>query len=120
MRNEEKYICKLSLNEGEIYTLQEMQAIYDDRACELVFPTFESWINNMIEAGYYAKLSITNKPVLHPVEKVLNMTLSPEQLDDIRLQWRAFFADPLKYKDTMVPEMVKQYLSELEKETRLN
>ena len=120
MSNEKKYICKLSIDEGEIYTLQEMQAIYDDKACKLVFPTFESWINNMIEAGYYAKLSITNKPVLHPVEKVLNMILSPEQMDSIRIQWYAFFADPLKYKDTVVPDMIKQYLSELEKETRLN
>lgn len=54
------------------------------------------------------------------IEHVLDMWVSKKQLDDIRLQWHAFFADPLKYKDTMVPEMVKQYLSELEKETRLN
>lgn len=120
MSNEKKYICKLSLNEGETYTLKEMQSLYDDKACKLVFPSFESWLKNMIEAGYYAELSTTHKPVLHPVEKVLNMLLKPEQLDDIRTQWHAFFADPLKYKDTVVPDMVKQYLSELEKETRLN
>ena len=54
------------------------------------------------------------------LEHVLDMWLTTKQMDSIRIQWHAFFADPLKYKDTIVPEMVKQYLSELEKETRLN
>lgn len=48
------------------------------------------------------------------LEHVLDMWLTQKQLDDIRLQWHAFFADPLKYKDTIVPEMVKQFLNEEE------
>ena len=47
------------------------------------------------------------------IENILDLWLSQRQLEYIQKGWAAFYDDPLKYKDTIVPEMVKLGLSEL-------
>ncbi len=46
------------------------------------------------------------------IENVLDMWLSQKQLEKIQNGWRAFFNDPLKYKGSVVVDMVKLDLQE--------
>lgn len=52
-----------------------------------------------------------NKQAL--IENILDLWLSQRQLEYIQTGWKAFYDDPLKYKDTIVPELVKNGLSYL-------
>ena len=40
------------------------------------------------------------------LENVLDMWLDNSQLDYIKESWNAFWCDPLKYKDTIVPSLI--------------
>lgn len=53
---------------------------------------------------------ITRKPENHQaiLEYVMDMWLDQRQLSIIENDWRAFYNDPLKYKGTVVVDMVKQ------------
>ena len=51
-----------------------------------------------------------NKQAL--IENVLDMWLSFKQLETIEKDWKAFYNDPLKYKGTVIVEMIKQDLQE--------
>lgn len=51
-----------------------------------------------------------NKQAL--IENILDMWLSQKQLEKIESGWNAFYNDPLKYKDSIVVEMVKQSITE--------
>lgn len=42
------------------------------------------------------------------IENVLDMWLTTSQLAWIKEEWNAFYNDPLKYKGTIVIDMVKQ------------
>ena len=46
------------------------------------------------------------------IENLLDMWLSQKQLEKIKTDWNAFYNDPLKYKDSVVIEMVKLALQE--------
>ena len=46
------------------------------------------------------------------IENMLGMKLSQKQFEKIKDGWNAFYNDPLKYKNTIVVEMVKLYLQE--------
>lgn len=46
------------------------------------------------------------------IECLLDMWLSQKQLKKIKTDWKAFYNDPVKYKDTIVIEMVKQAITE--------
>ena len=41
------------------------------------------------------------------LENVLDMFLTSQQIDYIKDEWKAFYTDPLKYKDSVVVDMVK-------------
>jgi len=41
------------------------------------------------------------------IENVLDMWLSQKQLETIKEDWKAFYNDPEKYKNTIVIDMVK-------------
>lgn len=47
------------------------------------------------------------------IENILDLWLSQRQLEYIQNEWKAFYNDPLKYRDSVVPAMVLQGLSEL-------
>lgn len=47
------------------------------------------------------------------IENVLDMWLSQNQLEMIKRDWKAFYDNPLKYKGTVIVEMVKQDLQEV-------
>ena len=47
------------------------------------------------------------------IENILDIWLSQRQLEYIQIEWKAFYDDPLKYKNTVVPALVKLGLSEL-------
>ena len=47
------------------------------------------------------------------IENILDLWLSHRQLEYIRTEWKAFYSNPLKYKDSVVPTLVKLGLSEL-------
>ena len=47
------------------------------------------------------------------IENILDLWLSQRQLEYIQSEWKAFYSDPLKYKDSVVPTLVKLGLSEL-------
>ena len=53
---------------------------------------------------------MSNQAIL---ESILDLWLSQRQLEYIRTEWKAFYSDPLKYKDSIVPALVKLGLSEL-------
>lgn len=46
------------------------------------------------------------------IETLLDTWLSNSDLDSIKFGWRAFYNDPLKYKGTIVIDMVKQSIEE--------
>ena len=52
---------------------------------------------------------ITRKPENYQaiLEYVMDMQLDQRQLAIIENNWRAFYNDPLKYKETVVVDMVK-------------
>lgn len=52
-----RFVCNLYPNEGVIFNYDGMHKIYDDVACKLVFPTFESWLDNMLKNHYYDEIS---------------------------------------------------------------
>ena len=47
------------------------------------------------------------------LENILDLWLSQRQLEYIQTEWKAFYSDPLKYKNSVVPALVKLGLSEL-------
>lgn len=47
------------------------------------------------------------------IENILDLWLSQRQLEYIQTEWKAFYSDPLKYRDSVVPALVKLGLSEL-------
>lgn len=48
------------------------------------------------------------------IENILDMWLTQRQLEKIKGDWGAFYNDPVKYRGTVVIEMVKEYLREKE------
>lgn len=46
------------------------------------------------------------------IERMLNMFLPQEQINYIKENWKEFYEDPLKYKDSAMVDMVKQSLME--------
>lgn len=47
------------------------------------------------------------------LENALDMWLTEEQIEMLRVKWNAFYCNPLKYKDTVVIDMVKQDLRKI-------
>ena len=47
------------------------------------------------------------------IENMLDMWLSQKQLEKIKEGWNAFYNDPLKYKGTVVIDMIKLDLQEV-------
>jgi hypothetical protein len=47
------------------------------------------------------------------LENVLDMWLTQKQLDAIEENWKAFFNNPFQYKNSVVIDMVKQFLMEV-------
>ena len=47
------------------------------------------------------------------LENVLDMWLTQKQLDVIEENWKAFFNNPMQYKNSVVVDMVKQFLMEV-------
>ena len=47
------------------------------------------------------------------IENMLDMWLSQKQLEKIKEDWNAFYNDPLKYKRTVVIDIVKLDLQEV-------
>ena len=47
------------------------------------------------------------------IENILDLQLSQRQLGYIQTEWKAFYSNSLKYKDSIVPALVKLGLSEL-------
>lgn len=41
------------------------------------------------------------------IESLLDTRLSKRQLEKIKMGWNAFYSDPLKYKGTVVIDMIK-------------
>lgn len=44
------------------------------------------------------------------LENVLDMFLTKRQMDAIEKYWKAFYTDPLKYKDSVVVDLIKEYI----------
>lgn len=49
------------------------------------------------------------------IESLLDIWLSNSELESIKIGWNAFYNDPLKYKNTIVVDMVKQSIIEKRK-----
>lgn len=47
------------------------------------------------------------------IENLLDMWLSQKQLEMIQTDWKVFYNDPLKYKGTVVIDMIKLALQEV-------
>ncbi len=47
------------------------------------------------------------------LENVLDMWLTQKQIDAIKKGWNAFYNDPMQYKNSVVVDMVKQFLKEI-------
>lgn len=45
------------------------------------------------------------------LENVLDMFLTSQQVEHIKKGWRTFYDDPLKYKNSVVVDMVKMAIS---------
>lgn len=46
------------------------------------------------------------------IENVLDMWLTQKQLDAIEEDWNAFYNNPMLYKNSIVVDMIKQFLME--------
>lgn len=44
------------------------------------------------------------------LENVLDMWLTQKQIEAIKTGWNAFYSDPMQYKNSVVVDMVKQFL----------
>ena len=44
------------------------------------------------------------------LECTLDMWLTQRQIDCIKKDWGAFYADPIKFRGTVVVDMVREYL----------
>ena len=47
------------------------------------------------------------------LENVLDMWLTQKQIDAIEESWKAFYNNPMQYKNSVVVDMVKQFLQEV-------
>ena len=47
------------------------------------------------------------------LENILDIQLSQRQLEYIQDEWKAFYNDPLKYKGTIVPELIKHGIANM-------
>lgn len=47
------------------------------------------------------------------LENVLDMWLTQKQIEAIKTGWNAFYSDPMQYKNSVVADMVKQFLHDL-------
>lgn len=46
------------------------------------------------------------------IESVLDTWLTSKQLDNIQKDWQAFYNAPMQYSNSIVTDMIKQYLKE--------
>ena len=56
----------------------------------------------MIRGGF--KMGMTKQALL---ENVLDMFLTSKQIEAIEIGWKAFYNEPLQYKNSVVVDMVK-------------
>lgn len=47
------------------------------------------------------------------IEKILNMHLTEKHMQKIEYGWNAFYKEPLRYKDSIVVDMVKLDIQEV-------
>ena len=47
------------------------------------------------------------------LENVLDMWLTQKQIESIKTGWKAFYENPMQYKNSVVIDMVKQFLKEI-------
>lgn len=47
------------------------------------------------------------------LENVLDMWLTQKQIETIKTGWKAFYENPMQYKNSVVIDMVKQFLKEV-------
>lgn len=46
------------------------------------------------------------------IENILDMWLTQKQLEIIKIDWKAFYNEPMKYKNSVVVDMVKLSLTD--------
>lgn len=44
------------------------------------------------------------------LENILDMWLTQKQIEAIKTGWKAFYENPMQYKNSVVVDMVKQFL----------
>ena len=47
------------------------------------------------------------------LENVLDMWLTQKQIETIKTEWKAFYENPKQYKNSVVIDMIKQFLKEV-------
>ena len=47
------------------------------------------------------------------LENVMDMWLTQKQIETIKTEWKAFYENPMQYKNSVVIDMVKQFLKEV-------
>ena len=47
------------------------------------------------------------------LENILDMWLTQKQIEAINIGWKAFYENPMQYKNSVVVDMVKQFLKEV-------
>lgn len=47
------------------------------------------------------------------IENVMDMWLTQKQIETIKTEWKAFYENPMQYKNSVVIDMVKQFLKEV-------
>ena len=47
------------------------------------------------------------------LENVLDMWLTQKQIEAIKTGWKAFYENPMQYKNSVVIDMIKQFLKEI-------
>ena len=63
----------------------------------------------MVENG--GRCDMMTKQAL--LENVLDMWLTQKQINAIENGWKAFYNNPMQYKNSVVIDMVKQFLQEV-------
>ena len=72
--------------------------------------SYKNFIKQLFNIGKDVDIMMTKQALL---EHVLDMWLTSKQIEHIKEGWNAFYNEPLKYKNSVVVDMVKLSLQEV-------
>lgn len=47
------------------------------------------------------------------LENVMDMWLTQKQIETIKTEWKAFYENPMQYENSVIVDMIKQFLKEV-------